>query len=60
MVIFRRIGKHYLCSEDSDHRNSPNITTIGVAAGPGENPKWHVWLQKCHFGKGPRNGFYYL
>ena len=33
---------------------------IGVSADTGENPKWHFWLQKCHFGKGPRKVFYYL
>ena len=42
------------------HSKSPNTTKIGVSAGTGENPKWHFWLQKCHFGKGPRKGLYYL
>ena len=42
------------------HSKSPNTTKIGVSAGTGENPKWHFWLQKCHFGKGPGKGLYYL
>ena len=37
-----------------------NTIKIGVSAGTGENPKWHSWLRKCDFGKGPRKGFYYL
>ena len=39
---------------------SPNTTKIGASAGTGENPKWHFWSRKCHFGKGPRKGLYYL
>ena len=42
------------------HSKSPNTTKIGVSTGTGENPKWHFWLQKCHFGKGPGKGLYYL
>ena len=38
------------------HSKSPNTTKIGASAGTGENPKWHFWFQKCHFGKGPRKG----
>ena len=38
------------------HSKSPNTTIIGVSAGTGENPKWHFWLHKGHFGKGPRQG----
>ena len=42
------------------HSKWQNTKKIGVSADTGENPKWHFWLQKCHFGKGPRKGFYYL
>ena len=42
------------------HSKSPNTTKIGVSAGTGENPKWHFWLQKCHFGFSLEKGFYYL
>ena len=42
------------------HSKWQNTIKIGVSAGTGENPKWHFWLQKCHFGKGPRKGFDYL
>ena len=42
------------------HSKWQNTIKIGVSADTGENPKWHFWLQKCHFGKGPRKGFYYL
>ena len=42
------------------HSKSPNATKIGVSAGTGENPKWHFWLQKCHFGFSLEKGFYYL
>ena len=78
-VIFREIGKHYLCSEGQKsahfrciylflengtffgaHSKSPNTTKIGVSAGTGENPKWHFWLKKCHFGLSLEKGFYYL
>ena len=79
MSFFRKIGKHYLCSDGKKqtrifvaticfwkmvlfcgHSKWQNTIKIGVSAGTGENPKWHFWLQKCHFGKGPRKGFYYL
>ena len=43
---------HFLC----EHTKSPNTTKLGLSAGTGENPKWHFWLQKRHFGKGPRKG----
>ena len=26
----------------------------------GGKPKWHFWLQKCHFGEGASKGVYYL
>ena len=39
---------------------SPNTTKIGVSAGTGENPKWHFWFERCHFGRGLEKGFYYL
>ena len=42
------------------HSKSPNTTKIGVSAGTGENPKWHFWLQKWHFGFSLEKGFYYL
>ena len=42
------------------HWKSPNTTKIGVSADTGENPKWHFWLQKCHFGFSLEKGFYYL
>ena len=42
------------------HWKSPNTTTVGVSADTGENPKWHFWLQKCHFGFSLEKGFYYL
>ena len=42
------------------HSKSPNTTKIGVSADTGENPKWHFWLQKCHFGISLEKGFYYL
>ena len=42
------------------HSKSPNTTKIGVSADTGENPKWHFWLQKCHFGFSLEKGFYYL
>ena len=42
------------------HSKSPNTTKIGVSAGTGENPKWHFWLQKCHFGFSLEKGLYYL
>ena len=79
MSFFRKIGKHYLCSEGKRrcafslqlpvfgkwyffgaHSKSPNTTKIGVSADTGENPKWHFWLQKCHFGFSLEKGFYYL
>ena len=42
------------------HTKSPNTAKIGVSAGTGENPKWHFWFEKCHFGKGLERGLYYL
>ena len=42
------------------HSKWQNTIKIGVSAGTRENPKWHFWLQKCQFVKGPRKGFYYL
>ena len=79
MSFFRKIGKHYLCSDGKKKRTcslqlsvlgkwyffgglskSPNTTKIGVSADTGENPKWHFWLQKCHFGFSLEKGFYYL
>ena len=42
------------------HSKWQNTIKIGVSAGTGQNPKGHFWLQKCHFGKGPRKGLYYL
>ena len=50
------LGKWYLLWP----YQSPNATKIGAWASTRENPKWHFWLQKCHFGKGPRKGLYYL
>ena len=50
-------GKRYFFGA---HSKSPNTTKIGVSAGTGENPKWHFWLQKCHFGFSLEKGFYYL
>ena len=79
MSFFRKIGKHYLCSDGKKkcafslqlsvlgkwyffggHSKSPNTTKIGVSADTGENPKWHFWLQKCHFGFSLEKGLYYL
>ena len=40
-----KVTKHYNNRGFSRHRG---------------NPKWHFWLQKCHLGKGPRKGVYYL
>ena len=40
-----------------DHTKSPSTTKIGVSAGTGENPKWHFWFPKCHFGNRPKAGF---
>ena len=42
------------------HSKSPNTTKIGVLADTGENPKWHFWLQKCHFVFSLEKGLYYL
>ena len=53
-------GKMVLFCAHSKSPNTTNSTKIGVSAGTRENPKWHFWLQKCHFGKGPRKGLYYL
>ena len=36
-----KVTKHYKNRGFSKHRRKP---------------KWHFWLQKCHFGKGPRKG----
>ena len=36
-----KLTKHYKNRDFSRHRG---------------NPKWHFWLQKCHFGRGPRKG----
>ena len=32
----------------------------GFSRHKGKTPKWHFWLQKCHFGKGPWKQLYYL
>ena len=29
---------------------------IEKGKGTRENPKWHFWLQRCHFGQGPQKG----
>ena len=50
-------GKWYLFGGPC---KSPNTTKRGVSADKGEDPKWHFWLQKCHFGNGPQRGFRYL
>ena len=55
-VFGRKKTAHFRCN----YSKSPNTTEIGASAGTRENPKWHFWLQKCHFGKGPRKGVYYL
>ena len=55
---------HYLFLENVTFlvpiESPPNTTKIGVSADTGENPKWHFWLQKCHFGFSLEKGFYYL
>ena len=38
------------------HTWSPNTTKRGASASIGWNPKWHLWIQRCHLGKGPRKG----
>ena len=38
--------------------NHQTLQKTGVSAGTRKNPEWHFWLQKCHFGKGPRKGFF--
>ena len=61
-------GAHFRCNYlflenvtfSGAHSKSPNTTKIGVLADTRENPKWHFWLQKCHFGFALEKGFYYL
>ena len=37
-------------------QNHQTLQKLGFQQAHGENPKWHSWFQKGHFGKGPRKG----